>query len=49
VRTLDAIHLASADFVRRSKQTLTIATYDQRLAAAARAFGFSLHDLVGNG
>jgi predicted nucleic acid-binding protein len=49
VRTLDAIHLASADFVRHSKQTLTIATYDQRLATAAKALGFSLHDLDGRG
>lgn len=49
VCTLDAIHLASADFVRRSKQALAIATYDERLAAAARALGFPLHDLSGTG
>ena len=36
VRTLDALHLASIDFLRRQGQKLKIATYDDRLAAAAR-------------
>ncbi len=42
VRTLDALHLATMDFLRAQGQTLALATYDQRLAAAAKALGFSL-------
>ncbi len=37
VRTLDALHLASADFLRKRDPTLAIATYDQQMAAVARA------------
>ncbi|MEO6325904.1 MAG: PIN domain-containing protein [Thermoanaerobaculia bacterium] len=44
VRTLDALHLASVDFLRSSKQTVVLATYDTRMADAARALGFALHD-----
>ena len=42
VRTLDALHLATMDFLRAQGQTLSLATYDQRLAAAAQALGFPL-------
>lgn len=42
VRTLDALHLASMEFLRRHGQALELATYDQRLADAARALGFPL-------
>ena len=42
VRTLDALHLATMDFLRTQGQTLTLATYDQRLAAGATALGFAL-------
>jgi predicted nucleic acid-binding protein len=42
VRTLDALHLATMDFLRVQGQTLELATYDQRLAAAAKGLGFSL-------
>ena len=42
VRTLDALHLATMDFLRTQGQMLTLATYDQRLAAAATALGFAL-------
>lgn len=45
VRTLDAIHLASADFLRRHAQELTIATYDGRMREAGRAMGFDLYPL----
>lgn len=39
VRTLDALHLASAHFIRERDPTLTVATYDEQLAAAASALG----------
>jgi predicted nucleic acid-binding protein len=45
VRTLDAIHLASADFLRAQGQSVTVATYDARMAGAARAMGFELYPL----
>jgi len=45
VRTLDALHLAAADFLRRSGQPVEIATYDDRLLAAARALRFPLAKL----
>jgi predicted nucleic acid-binding protein len=37
IRTLDAIHLASAAALRTDLEALV--TYDRRLAEAARAFG----------
>lgn len=40
VRTLDALHLASADFLRAQKQTVEIASYDERMSAVARRMGF---------
>jgi predicted nucleic acid-binding protein len=42
LRTLDALHLATMDFLRAHGQTIELATYDQRLTLAAQAFGFSL-------
>src|SRR2546422_7704359 len=36
VRTLDALHLASMEFLRTQGQTVELATYDARLAQAAR-------------
>lgn len=45
VRTLDALHLASALFLRAQGVELQIATYDARLAAAASALGFELYPL----
>lgn len=44
VRTLDALHLATMDFLRGQGLGLALATYDQRLAAAAVALGFPLAD-----
>lgn len=40
VRTLDAHHLATMDFLRAHGQSIEVATYDERLAAAAAALGF---------
>lgn len=45
VRTLDAIHLASADFLRDQGQQVTLATYDSRMREAARDMGFELYSL----
>jgi predicted nucleic acid-binding protein len=39
VRTLDALHLASACFLRDRDRTLEVATYDDRFASAAEALG----------
>lgn len=37
VRTLDALHLASIEFLRDQHQEVALASYDERLLAAARA------------
>jgi predicted nucleic acid-binding protein len=37
IRTLDALHLASADYLRRLRQPVRIATYDKRMLAAAKS------------
>jgi predicted nucleic acid-binding protein len=42
VRTLDALHLASIDFLRGMGQRPTLATYDQRLSEAAIALDIPL-------
>lgn len=39
VRTLDALHLASAWFLQQREPTLEIATYDETQAAVAAAMG----------
>ncbi len=39
-RTLDALHLATADFLRSRGLPVRMATYDERLGAAALALGF---------
>ena len=44
VRTLDALHLASMDFLRSQGLSIALATYDQRLAQAAIGLGFALAD-----
>lgn len=41
-RTLDALHLASMCFVRNSDPSLAVATYDERLARAARSLKFKI-------
>jgi hypothetical protein len=43
VRTLDALHLASADFLRSRGAEIEIATYDLRMAEAATAIGLPLY------
>ena len=45
VRTLDALHLASMEFLRNQGQSVTLASYDERLINAARALRFPLYKL----
>ena len=45
VRTLDALHLASADYLRQNGQTVELATYDRRMSDAAQAMGIPLFHL----
>ena len=45
VRTLDALHLATMDFIRGSGETIELASYDARLCAAAQSLGISLAQL----
>jgi predicted nucleic acid-binding protein len=42
VRTLDALHLASIEFLRERGQAIELASYDARLLAAARGLGIPL-------
>ena len=44
VRTLDALHLATMAFLRAQGLAPALATYDQRMAAAAVIEGFALAD-----
>lgn len=43
VRTLDALHLASLEFLRERVPAITLATFDARLADAARAMRLAIH------
>jgi hypothetical protein len=44
LRSLDAIHLATADHLRSSGKTISgFVTYDSRLAQAAMSAGFTTH------
>lgn len=45
VRTLDALHLATLEFLRAQKQDVALASYDDRLGAAATALGFASADV----
>ena len=42
VRTLDALHLATVVYLRGHGQPVQLATYDERMAAAATALGVPL-------
>src|SRR3954451_15687902 len=44
VRTLDALHLATAYHVHTTRAILQVAAYDRRLALAAAALGLPLAD-----
>jgi hypothetical protein len=43
IRTLDALHLASIEFLRERQQQVELASYDERLIAGARALHISLY------
>ncbi|MFZ0838980.1 MAG: PIN domain-containing protein [Xanthobacteraceae bacterium] len=45
VRTLDALHLASIEFLRTQRQRIVLATYDKRMEVTARALGIPLHPI----
>lgn len=45
VRTLDALHLASIEFLRARRQTVELASYDERLLEAARALDIPIYAL----
>jgi hypothetical protein len=42
VRTLDALHLSSIEFLRARGQQMELASYDDRLIAGARALGIPI-------
>lgn len=44
VRTLDALHLASIEFLRSRRSEILLASFDARLISAARALGISIYD-----
>jgi len=44
VRTLDALHLASMDYLRGGGRTVVLASYDDRLVRAARALDFPVFE-----
>jgi hypothetical protein len=45
VRTLDALHLASVEFLRALGQDVTLASYDDRIIGAARRLSIPLFPL----
>lgn len=45
VRTLDALHLASVEFLRARRIPVSIATYDRRMLTAATALDIDVVDL----
>jgi uncharacterized protein len=48
VRALDALHLASTEFLRERHPAIRLATYDGRQATAAKAMGIAFYDLDGD-
>ena len=45
LRTLDALHVASVELLRERGQTIELASYDERMLAAARALRIPLFAL----
>lgn len=45
LRTLDALHIASIEFLRGRGQTMELASYDERMIGAARALRIPLFAL----
>jgi predicted nucleic acid-binding protein len=44
-RTPDALHLASASYLRERRADVRVATYDERMAAAAEGIGLRLYPM----
>jgi hypothetical protein len=42
VRTLDALHLATAQYLVERRQPLALATYDERMRTCATRLGLAL-------
>jgi len=42
LRTLDGLHLSTMAFLRQQSEAVELASYDNRLIAAATALGFTL-------
>lgn len=42
LRTLDALHLATIEFLRRDGASVELASYDARLVATAKAIGIAI-------
>ena len=45
VRTLDALHLASLEWLLQCRLEPALASYDQRMVAAARSIGIPIREL----
>jgi hypothetical protein len=45
VRTLDALHLASLEFLRERGQAVSLASYDERMIACAKSLGIPMYSL----
>jgi predicted nucleic acid-binding protein len=45
IGTLDGLHLATIEFLRAGGEDIELASYDQRLIAAAQALGIALYPL----
>jgi hypothetical protein len=45
IRTLDALHLATLEYVGRREAPVQLAGYDHRMLAAARALGILIAEL----
>jgi predicted nucleic acid-binding protein len=45
VGTLDGLHLATIEFLRREGETIELASYDRRLVACAQALGVAIYSL----
>lgn len=41
-RTLDALHLASIEFLRAQRQSVSLASYGERMLEVARALGIDV-------
>ncbi|HWM89943.1 MAG TPA: PIN domain-containing protein [Thermoanaerobaculia bacterium] len=44
-RTLDALHIASAVYLRAQGEAVTVASYDTRFVAVARDLGFTIAEI----